>query len=213
MPLPRRPFSVDEELGKKDDDHRPREKPLRMIIPWISSRPRRFFIIVAFVYFLYIFFKNIPVDPPPRARLYNPELREDKAAWPRPPPSDPSIIVPQGPPPRDKAIEDTKENEEDHYYEGKIYLGALAASLHRTPMLDTKPAVIFVGSNLKSVSDLIPLACQMARWKANVVHFVFVGRDDVSIRGLQAVNAVDDENCPVLWHGVSLTRSRPRKQY
>jgi hypothetical protein len=55
---------------------------------------------------------------------------------------------------------------------------------------------------LRSISDLIPLACEMARQTANEVHFALMGRHNVSIEGIQYVNGISVADCPMYWHGV-----------
>lgn len=141
----------------------------------------------------------MPTGLSPAAERYNPELakarQKDKTPY-------------QEAPPRDEATEDVNGHKEDYYYDGLIRLNALVASLRRLQRPDPKEPIVshpvaFAGSDLRSVSDLLPLACEMARRKANDVHFVLMGRDDVSIEGIQHVNAINADNCPVLWHGVS----------
>lgn len=118
------------------------------------------------------------------------------------PPS--SGAPPQGPPEQSEA--DARPSDE-LYYNGKINFYYLAKSLHRFQgqvsryQKPTSHAVVFAAASLESVSDLLPLACQMAGRRLNEVHMVLLGRDDVSIEGIQRVNGIDDANCPVNWHG------------
>jgi hypothetical protein len=35
---------------------------------------------------------------------------------------------------------------------------------------------------------MIPMACEMARWRRNSVHFVVMGRDNISVDGIKEVN-------------------------
>ena len=64
-----------------------------------------------------------------------------------------------------------------------------------------KHAVVFAASSLRGVSDLLPLVCGMANRTINNVHFVLMGRNDLSIEGIQYVNRVRDGDCPIHWHG------------
>lgn len=208
MPPTIQPFMADEELGKKNDDHRPRQRPLRRP-SWRTPRPRRLLLAVVGLYLLYLFFKNMPTDLTPAPERYNPELARARQKG-QTPPSNPSPgVPPQDAPPRDETVKDIDKNKDGDYYDGDISLSHLMASLGRLPKPGPEGplfsrAVVFAGSNLASISDLIPLACQMAVRKKNIVHFVIMGRDEVSIEGIRQVNAVNNDNCPVLWHGMFL---------
>ncbi|GLA80524.1 hypothetical protein AtubIFM56815_001348 [Aspergillus tubingensis] len=220
----KRPFLADEELGKKDDDHQSRtvhSQPWRSK-QWKPPRPRRFVLGIVALYLLYLFFKNMPTDLAPAPERFNPALAQARQAALRfqqehlqqqsqqqgqqekeelQPPL--SGAPPQGPPERNEA--DAKPSDE-LYYNGKINFYYLAKSLHRFQgqvsryQKPTSHAVVFAAASLESVSDLLPLACQMAGRKLNEVHMVLLGRDDVSIEGIQRVNGIDDANCPVNWH-------------
>lgn len=193
----------DEELGKKDDDHKPRsdrEHRWHSKTRWRPSRPRRWAIGLIVLYLTYLFFKNMPTDLTPvrdRPAFTNPNQWSHPATSP--------AIPEQGPPPRDDTAPD---NTEDLYYDGEVKFYNLAASLKRFQKTGTRNgrpvnhAVLFAGASLGGVSDLLPLACQMARQRTNTVHLVLMGRDDVSIEGIQRVNGIDKEGCPLHWHGM-----------
>ncbi|KAE8165337.1 hypothetical protein BDV40DRAFT_258625 [Aspergillus tamarii] len=201
----KRPFLADEELGKKDDDHRPR-KPShfwRSSKRWKLPRLRRIILGVAALYMVYLFFRNMPTDLSPAPERFSPSLAEtrQRAGMPWSPPA-PSPAIPQrGPPPRDEFAP-----EGNLYHEGSIHFHSLGKTLYRfrrlpgAHALPTSRAVVFAGASLKSISDLLPLACKMANQRANEVHLVLMGRDDVSIEGIQHVNGIDDSDCPLYWH-------------
>ncbi|RHZ64697.1 uncharacterized protein CDV56_104795 [Aspergillus thermomutatus] len=201
------PYLADEELGKKDDDHRPRtgRNPLWRAKQWRAPRPRRLIIGIIVFYLLYLFFKNMPTDVPPAVERFHPGFTQARQSsgksWP---PAMPSLVTPaKGPPLRADSQTNIKE---DYYYDGEISLIALARSLQRFWKPPSRygssisRAVVFAGSNLRSVSDLLPLACRMADQKINEVHFVLMGRDDVSIEGIQRVNGINEVDCPIVWH-------------
>ncbi|KAF7128737.1 hypothetical protein CNMCM5793_003588 [Aspergillus hiratsukae] len=203
----KRPYLADEELGKKDDDHRPRtgQKQLWRAKQWRAPRPRRLIIGIILLCLLYLFFKNMPTDLPPAVERLHPGFTQARQSggksWP---PTMPSSVTPaKGPPPRADSQTNIKE---DFYYEGEIRFNALARTLQRFWKPPTRHggsisrAVVFAGSNLRSVSDLLPLACRMADQKINEVHFVLMGRDDVSIEGIQRVNDINEVDCPIIWH-------------
>ncbi|KNG85345.1 hypothetical protein ANOM_006324 [Aspergillus nomiae NRRL 13137] len=200
----KKPFLADEELGKKDDDHRPR-KPShfwRSSKQWKPPRLRRIVLGVAALYMLYVFFRNMPTDLSPAPERLNPALAETRQkagmSW-SPTPS--SAIPQRGPPPRDEFAP-----EGSLYYEGSVLFHSLGQTLYRFRKfpgvhgLPASRAVVFAGASLKSISDLLPLACKMAYQRANEVHLVLMGRDDVSIEGIQHVNGIDGSDCPIYWH-------------
>lgn len=203
----------DEELGKKDDDHRPssgRGKP-RSLPAWKVPRRRRLLLAIVGFYLLYLFFKNMPTDLQPAVERYDPRIGQlRQKGGPLRIPTDQSFAAPpDGAPPKDK---DAASEAEKYYYNGRIKFYSLAKSFYRasiTPAdrhdLSAKRAVLFAGANLKSVADLIPLACEMSRQTANDVHFAIMGRDDVSIGGIQQVNGVSNDDCPIHWHGGFIT--------
>src|SRR3954451_23688531 len=66
MPSSKRLFADDEELGKKDDDHRPTDGA--MVSPTLRIwrlRRKRVLIGIFALYLLYLFIKHIPTDVPP----------------------------------------------------------------------------------------------------------------------------------------------------
>lgn len=201
----KKPFLADEELGKKDDDYR-LQKHSHFWHPskrWKLPRPRRILFGIITLYLLYLFFRNMPTDLSPAPERFNPALTEvrQRAGMPWSP-SVPSPAIPQqSPPSRDELAPGG-----DLYYEGKIHFNDLGKTLYRFLKLPgaqgllASRAVVFAGASLKSISDLLPLACKMANQRDNEVHFVFMGRDDVSIEGIQRVNGIDDGDCHINWH-------------
>ncbi|KAE8352637.1 armadillo-type protein [Aspergillus coremiiformis] len=201
----KRPFLADEELGKKDDDHRPQKRShlWRSSKRWKLPRPRRVLLGIITLYLVYLFFRNMPTDLSPAPERYNPALAEarQRAGISWSPPAASSAIPQQEPPPRDEfALEG------DLYYEGNIRFYNLGKTLSRFRKLpgayglSSSRAVVFAGASLKSISDLLPLACKMANQRTNEVHLVLMGRDVVSIEGIQHVNGIDDSDCPINWH-------------
>ncbi|KAL8885166.1 MAG: hypothetical protein Q9215_006931 [Flavoplaca cf. flavocitrina] len=201
MSLFGRMFADDEELGKKDDDRKPR--PTNLQLPaWSTRKPaawRRRRILYGFIacIALYIFFKNIPVpDHPPI------NLRPNYGKSPGHVPT--QIFKPdteasaQTPPHRDKPSEAEK-----HYFDGPIRFYKLAASLYPLSRLrgqvQMNKNVLFAASDLRSASELIPIACEMANWDRNDVHFAVMGRDNFELDEIRSVNGVDDD-CKVNWH-------------
>lgn len=202
----RRLFTGDEELGKKDDDHRPQSNNLsssswsaRKTFP--AFRKTRIIYGICLLLFIYLFVKNIPDDLGPSTRDFNPRLNQGGK-------------LPEGraDPPANKPRRPTIPSEaEEHYHDGPIKFYKLASSLHSVARLggqhDSNKNVFFAASSLKSASEIIPLACEMARWDRNDVHFAIMGRDDMEIQEIRSLNgAVDD--CNVHWHDARPDYSR-----
>ncbi|KAL4919755.1 armadillo-type protein [Aspergillus aurantiobrunneus] len=180
----KRLFLADEELGKKDDDHRPKTHPHQRWQPksWKPPQRRRALLVSLIICPLYILFTNMPTNIPPgrdqlKSRL--PPSQHVMPDTPLPPGSSESDPPPRG--------ESDTSNEYDLSFQN---LGAKSSS----------SATVFAAATLDSVSDLIPLACRMASQKLDTVHFVLMGRDNVSIEGIQRVNGLDRVDCPVNWH-------------
>lgn len=186
-------FPNDEELRKKNDDHRPNAstRPQKMF-NWRRARRGRVFVGIVAVAILYVFFKNIPTDVPPVSQRK--DLRFER----------PIIDFHgtgtkgrHGPPPgHSKAKDETSEQT----YEGTIKFQNLANSLDAIHAVRQNSNVLFVASSLKSASSLIPLACQMASSQRNKVHFALVGRNDIAIDKIKELNGVEDKQCEVSWH-------------
>ncbi|KAL4821325.1 armadillo-type protein [Aspergillus spinulosporus] len=208
MSSSKRLFLADEELGKKDDDHRPKYHPDQrwQPKPWKLPRRRRVLLIPVILYLFYVFFKNMPTDIPPardRLRSHSPSAQHIVPDTPVPP-----GLTQSEPPPRANA--DTNERD-GLYSERKLQFNNLASTLKLFSDYSGKSppsATVFAAASLGSVSDLLPLACRMAIQKTNPVHFVLMGRDDVSIEGIQRVNGLNREICPLNWHDARVDYAR-----
>lgn len=203
MPLPPRARILlgDEELGKRDDDHRPGGRsPLAAV--WGARRAqvvagkrsmRRFGIGLAVIVFFYYFFKNMPTDlePQPGRPHYQPVEYAGNGRNPNPP-----GLTPE---------EHEASGESQHYFNGAIKFYQLAATLNKITNTKGPPNinnnVLFAASSLKSAAILIPIACEMARFERNKVHFALMGRDEISMDILRSVNGYS-EDCSVTFHGM-----------
>lgn len=202
----KRPFLADEELGKKDDDHRPRISPDQQWHPtqWKPLRRRRLLLLPVILYLIYIFFKNIPTDLGPLSQRRKSSVRPSQHAMPNAPPL--SEAFPSDLPPRNQI---NSENKDALYYQGQLQFYELGKTLKlfQIPAGQAgkvaSSATIFAAASLGSVSDMLPLACRMANQQSGKVHFLLTGRDDVSVEGIQRVNGLTKINCPVYWHGES----------
>lgn len=190
-------LTKDEELGKRDDDFKPRRtsssNSISSILP--KWRKRRFLIAIAVVAFIYLFFHHIPVDLNPGISQAAPTSYQD-------PYRVAPYHEPAGAPPRDP--ERDEEGHGKHYYNGVVRFYKLAQSLHKVGttmgnMLQNRN-VLFVASTPKSAANLIPMACEMAKIDRNYPHFAIFGRSPLSMDEILEINGVDMNECKVYWH-------------
>ncbi|KAI9045218.1 26S proteasome regulatory complex [Aspergillus affinis] len=140
----------------------------------------------------------MPTDLAPAAERFNPHLLQE-----RPESQVAAPPFPQKPPPRNEFVVEANNG---FYYDGEIRLISLAKTLQRFPNPHGRykkadsSVVMFSGASLKAMSDLLPLACRMARQQINEVHFVLMGRDAVSVETIQHLNGITDEDCRINWH-------------
>ncbi|KAL5002113.1 hypothetical protein BDV10DRAFT_130514 [Aspergillus recurvatus] len=125
MLFSKRLFLADEELGKKDDDHRPKHHhDLRwQPKPWKHPRRRRILLIPTIIYLFYVFFKNMPTDIPPARDRLKSNL----------PPTQHVIFDARLPPgltqPEPPRVESDTNIKDELYYKGKLQFYHLASTL------------------------------------------------------------------------------------
>lgn len=200
-------FLSDEELGKKDDDHKPFKNGAGSLHPnWHPARgPARrslkrigLLLLVALV--VYLFVRNIPVLGPD-ARMRRPSYAyPDLAATA---PKRPSYNRPQSAPSNPHARPPTVP---ERTFNGPVRFLELAQTLHAisgtrgTTVINRN--VLFAASSLKSAATLLPIACQMGTELKNYVHFALMSRSEIEIRELQKINGIDD-SCQIIFHGAT----------
>lgn len=198
---------IDEEMSKKDDDHRsPKQARFRPMQYHKIPRPRRLLIILLALVLLYVFFKHMPTDLTPAREQYSPTNPRLRHPVPDPPLElIQSPAIPKAENARQSEAPELKKDEPS--FGGEITFYELAPSLPRNkhPEQKASHAVLFAASSLHSVSDLLPLACQMVGRRLSHVHFALMGKDEVSIEGIKMVNGITDPDCPIVWHGLSPT--------
>ncbi|KAI1461317.1 hypothetical protein F4805DRAFT_453745 [Annulohypoxylon moriforme] len=197
-------FLSDEELGKKDDDHKPFKNGGGLRQPnWNPARvpPRRSLKRIALVLvvasIVYLFIRNIPVLGP-NAQMRRPSYTypDFSANTPRRPASDRSQAAPPKPQAR---LPSTPER----IFNGPVRFLELAPTLHgisgtRGNMLINRN-VLFASSSLRSAATLLPIACQMGTDLKSYVHFALMSRSDIDIQELRKVNGIDD-SCQIIFH-------------
>jgi len=207
MALHTRLYSGDEELGKRDDDHKLRAKPrtawhYRRLL--LRRNIKKIGLALLVLIAMYYFFKNMPtgLERPSNRPHYDHSQTQGRVSRPRPTAS--AAERPQGD--SSSNIVDHEHRSEEHWFNGPIKFYELAASLHAIMKtggaINANRNVLFAASSLKSASILLPMACEMAKWKRNDVHFTFMGRHNISMDALKEVNGLD-KSCDIWLHGKS----------
>ena len=217
-------FADDEELGKKDDDRRTKPgtwSARGTSAPW---RKRRIAGLLLGCVALYFFVVNIPRDMGPvaaRIRAPRPQYGSSASKSNRAIPKaeynfdrddvyPPELSVKEAhaeavtaPAARQAAGEVTAATK-DFSYDGPVKFYYLAGSLQNIKnIIDYRPGnrhVLFAASDLSSAASILPIACEMAGWKRNTVHFAIFGRDSVSIPDIMEANGAVGPSCPIYWH-------------
>ena len=213
-------FLTNEELGKKDDDHKPAKLP--SIRPrWSAATggaPRSKFLkrlamVFALGVFVYLFISNLPTDLPIRDRRHPVYRDGSEAGKSRAPGSGrrPGVmpkVHDQKPQQQTPSIPNSPPTEvvpASTPYTGPLIFLKLRPSLEAMYTTGgTSPVnknVLFAAANLKSAALLLPMACQMGNRLRNYVHFALVGGSGIDMEDLRAVNGID-ETCQVIFHGM-----------
>ncbi|KAK3294774.1 uncharacterized protein B0H64DRAFT_425431 [Chaetomium fimeti] len=212
-------FLTNEELVKKDDDHKPAKLPsIRPRWSAATGAPRSKFLkrlamVFALGVFVYLFISNLPTDLPIRDRRHpvyrgRPEADQPHAPGPgsgRRPGGMPKLYdqKPQRQSPPPSNAPPTAPVPPQTPYSGPIiYLKLLPSlqAIYTTSGTSTvNKNVLFAAANLKSAALLLPMACQMGDELRNYVHFALLGGSGIDMEQLRAVNGID-ESCKVIFH-------------
>lgn len=178
----------DEEMAKKDDDHHIHGHNPRLP-QWQATRaPRRRALgrLVAYFVFASLIFYAV----------YNLILSPSNSVTDRNQPATNRESVPgQG-----------AKGGQDKAYNGPLRFPELAKTLRNIQgtggSYERNRNVLFAASNLKSVSTLLPMACQMFAQDMNHVHFAIAGSSEVPLKELLQINGIDD-SCKLFLHGMN----------
>lgn len=204
----------DAENGKRDDDHKLRIKPNRGV-HWYSARGplrrKRVALCILLLTLVYLFIHNLPegIKRPSTRPTYTHDASDAAViggldnSLSYPVPGRPSSS--KGPPKIDEGEQESStKSSKEHWFDGPIKFNSLATSLFaisKTGGTRTfNKNVLFAASSLKSAGTLLPMACEMAKWRRNDVHFAFMGREDISMDIIKEINGIPG-HCGVWFHG------------
>lgn len=200
----RRTAKADEELGKRDDDlhFRPRRSHSHSTSMTASFpfkwRRRRVLAVLALLFLLYVLHLYVPGELATQTDAFRPKPPRTFQGY-----DAATAKEPKGAPPRDPEAEEQVEEEMQHYYNGVTRFYKLGSTLqkasHTMGAYQVNRNVLFAAASLKSVANLVPLACEMAKNDKSFAHFAVFGRSSLSIEEIQELNGID-KSCTVYWH-------------
>ncbi|KAI1735749.1 hypothetical protein F4680DRAFT_296971 [Xylaria scruposa] len=204
-------FMSDEELGKKDDDHKPvKSAGQRLPSSWQPTRvpPRRSLkrigLVLAVAVLVYLFVHNIPVlGPNDRMRrpVYSPPHHPPPEHPDTPPPD--HVMHPPDPAAQQQQTQPLAIDALERTFNGPIKYLNLAVSLQAITNTRGSQAnnknVLFAAAGLKSAATLLPMACQMGMELKSHVHFALLGGSSIDMQHLWEINGID-KSCVVFFH-------------
>jgi hypothetical protein len=151
---------------------------------WKSFRRRRIVFALLAGWLLYLFFKHMPTDLPPVSERY--DRRYGRLGGGRP-----GAHESESQPP----IQTSDK------YEGPINYYELARTV-KTHMWtqDARANVLFAVNDLRSVPQLLPIACSMAQHNKTRVHLAFMGRQVASWKEVLELNGIAESACGIYLH-------------
>lgn len=202
---------TDEELSKKDDDAiLPRTSSHWQPVNSASRSPSklRYALYIGVVVGLIFLIRTVTVSSEDVVRPYSgsseryfPDYASHGGGFRKPP-----LQPAKGNTEANAPIEKPSRNGEPLHatkYNGIIKFQALGSSLRSIGMTGGRASrnrnVLFAAANLKSVTNLLPLACNMAYERENFVHFAFMLRSEMSLKDLFAVNGIKGD-CSIIVH-------------
>ena len=157
-----------------------------------GPRKKRVFLSLVAICAVYLFIKYLPTDVPPISQRY-----DSRYGFLRPtaPTTPSSANDAQDAPPRPQGVG------KERYFDGPVKFYYLTSSLSGAIVMnDNARNVLFGISNIKSASNVLPVACEMAKRHRNRVHVAVFGRQDITIKAVKDIYGTSDIDCPVAWH-------------
>ena len=145
---------------------------------------------------LYLFIHNIPTDLGSIDERMGRPLRPGHVMH-----GAQELREPTGAPSKDL---DRDDEQGEHYYNGEIKFYRLATTLQAISRTmgsrQNNRNVLFAASSLKSVANLVPMACEMGKLEFNYVHLAILGRDPLPLEDILEVNGMHTNSCTVYFH-------------
>lgn len=203
-------FASDEELGKRNDDHKPGKMGTWNIKHRPALRKRRILGAIAACAAVWLFIRYIPTDVGPHPS----QLRQPPHQVPRQAPKaeKQAFAERNGELAAGERLQRTApvlQSQGDSSgqklnYNGPIKFYELASSLKEASSEESSDEmernVLFAASDLSAAAAIIPVACEMGSWKRNIVHFAIMGPSEQSLDTIKHVNGATEESCPISWH-------------
>ena len=185
MATARRPFAPVDRSKKFDDTSRRggTSRLSSMFHALASVRKRRIVLLLLAAWLLYLFFKNIPTDLPPVSERVDTRYGR---------------LRPQAPSPPHDASSNAQE-QPGQQYDGPIKFFRLGSTL-KASNVERKNNVLFAFSSPQSASPVLTAACAMANYNRTRVHVAIMGRKEVGLADILALNGIQQADCPILWH-------------
>ncbi|KAF2845483.1 hypothetical protein T440DRAFT_472614 [Plenodomus tracheiphilus IPT5] len=197
----------DEELGKKDDDHRfvPARRSAwsgwNHTFRWRRRRNLLLLIALLVVWSLHRSMggvwapSEVGGSTSPPGRPHNPSTTYDKPTYDNDEPTGapPGIAKPH------------RGETASHTYNGQVRFFRLARTLRPAASRSRgyekeNRNILFAVSSLQSAATLLPMICEMSKWSRNHVHAAFMGRADIGLEDLLEINGIEKEKCSAVWH-------------
>lgn len=203
-------FVSDEELGKRDDDHKPSKIGTWNIKHRPTWRKRRIAGVAALGLLVWLFIHYIPTDLGPRQRLAFPQ--------PRAPREPPRAVKQAEAELQDRQAEGERLSRtpkvlqtqgdgtpsQGANFNGPVKFYQLASTLREAGKRGSRGEenrnVLFAASDLSSAAAIIPIACEMGSWRRNLVHIAIMGTSETPLDTIQHINGATEESCHVSWH-------------
>lgn len=151
---------------------------------WKTFRRRRIILALVAGWLLYLFFKHMPTDLPPESERYDRRYGRLRGGPPG---------LRGGEPPGLPQLPET--------YEGPIKYHELGRTIQPHMWSPSgRPHVLFAVSDMKSVPQVLPLACSMAQSNHTRVHLAFMGRGVAGWREVQEMNGFAAGECDIFTH-------------
>ncbi len=187
MATARSPYGFGDRDKKHDDTSKPGRSSFRSILhALVAIRKRRIVLTLFAGWLLYLFIKNIPTDVPPVSERIDPRYGRFR-------PQAPTRPLDYGPQQGQEPVLT------DQLYDGPIKYFKLGSTLKPFDVTN-RNNVLFAFASPNSASSVLIAACAMANYNRTNVHVAAMGRKEMGLAEILALNGISEADCPVRWH-------------